>query len=194
MMIFVFLFRPSLHVSNSPTMAMDPMNTLASSSQTSPQKSELKNGIKNQQNHKCKQKSQKQTQSTFRRMSKSLTRTSSSVRMRKRRTVAKIDQNCTPKMRTPSSPFSTQNGGLRYEIEEEILDEESEKSKSSFERFCDCTSLHGWKYLSSNVNIALRIGWVAVVLGSMGVAGFFLGYSCNNFLSSTVQTTQDTSR
>lgn len=68
------------------------------------------------------------------------------------------------------------------------------KSGSSFERFCNCTSLHGWKYLSSNVNTTLRIGWVAVLLAAMGVAAFFLGYSCNDFLSSTVQTTQDTSR
>lgn len=82
---------------------------------------------------------------------------------------------------------------INIEIEEQI-EEESSPPRSSFERFCNCTSLHGWKYMASNVNFTLRIGWVAVVLGSMGVAAFFLGYSCNDFLSSTVQTTQDTSR
>ncbi len=64
----------------------------------------------------------------------------------------------------------------------------------TFETFCSCTSLHGWKYLSSEVNRTLRVGWVLVVLASMGVASFFLGYSFNDFISSTVQTTQDTSR
>ena len=86
-------------------------------------------------------------------------------------------------------------------ISEEEIEEQTTSTgaknyggNTSFERFCNCTSLHGWKYLSNNVNIHLRFGWVAVVLASMGVAAFFLGYSCNDFLSSTVQTTQDTSR
>ena len=73
-------------------------------------------------------------------------------------------------------------------------DGDGASSWTSFETFCSCTSLHGWKYLSREVNRTLRFGWVAVVLASMGVAGFFLGYSLNDFLSSTVQTTQDTSR
>ena len=81
------------------------------------------------------------------------------------------------------------------EMEDELSEETtSKKANSSFERFCKCTSLHGWRYLSTSVNPALRAGWVAVVLCSIGVASFFLGYSCNDFLSSTVQTTQDTSR
>ena len=77
-------------------------------------------------------------------------------------------------------------------MEEEII-EDPAKTQSSFERFCTSTSLHGWKYLSTS-ELSLRVGWVAVVLASMGVASFFLGYSCNNFFTSTVQTTQDTSR
>lgn len=68
------------------------------------------------------------------------------------------------------------------------------KSWANFETFCSCTSLHGWKYLSKTVNKTLRLCWVGVVLASMGVAAFFLGYSLNDFLASTVQTTQDTSR
>ena len=62
-----------------------------------------------------------------------------------------------------------------------------------FERFCNSTSLHGWKYLSTS-EMTLRVGWVAVVLASMGVCCYFLEYSCSDFLTSTVQTTQDTSR
>lgn len=58
---------------------------------------------------------------------------------------------------TKSSPRS-----LRFEVEEEVT---SETSNTSFERFCHCTSLHGWKYLSSSVNFTLRIGWIGVVIG-----------------------------
>ena len=67
----------------------------------------------------------------------------------------------------------------------------------TFEEFCNRTSLHGWKYLgdaTTSHTWLLRVGWVAVVFGSMAVAAFFLGYSLNDFFSSTVQTTQDTSR
>ena len=81
---------------------------------------------------------------------------------------------------------------MRFEVEEEIIDD-SNKTKSSFERFCNSTSLHGWKYLSTS-EMTLRVGWVAVVLASMGVCCYFLEYSCSDFLTSTVQTTQDTSR
>ncbi|CAB4055949.1 unnamed protein product [Lepeophtheirus salmonis] len=71
---------------------------------------------------------------------------------------------------------------------------ENPKNIGSFEKFCNCTSLHGWKYLTTGMNKTLRNGWIGVVFASMGVATFFLGYSINDFLSSTVQTTQDTSR
>ena len=69
---------------------------------------------------------------------------------------------------------------------------------STFESFCQTTSLHGWKFLSSeenvNLNFPLLLGWMLVVLGSIGVAVFFLSNSIIDFRSSTVQTTQDTSR
>ena len=65
----------------------------------------------------------------------------------------------------------------------------------SFDEFCNRTSLHGWKYLSDvGETWLLRVAWIAVVFGSMAVAAFFLGYSLYDFYSSTVQTTQDTSR
>lgn len=64
------------------------------------------------------------------------------------------------------------------------------------------TSLHGWRFLSPDRAFSankwqrfwLNAGWAAVVLGSIGVAVFFLSNSVIDFLSSTVQTTQDTSR
>jgi hypothetical protein len=67
----------------------------------------------------------------------------------------------------------------------------------TFEEFCNRTSLHGWKYLgdaTSSHTWLLRVGWVAVVFGSMAVAAFFLGYSLNDFCSSTTETTQGKSR
>ena len=91
-----------------------------------------------------------------------------------------------------TSNLQLMNISLRFEVEETVTTDEAKNT--SFERFCHCTSLHGWKYLSSSVNFTLRIGWVGVVLAAMGVAAFFLGYCCNDFLSSTVQTSQDTSR
>ena len=122
---------------------------------------------------------------------------------------------------------------------------------SHFEQFCNCTSLHGWKYLTMGGGIdssarfaytkdfflpsvsfgqfsiqwmkmpnflkcsttnylylsltvrkqswflltsPLKSLWMVIVLASMAVAAFFLTYCSNDFLSSTVQTTQDTSR
>ena len=68
-----------------------------------------------------------------------------------------------------------------------------------FEHFCHATSLHGWKFLASNDELThkrpiLKIGWIAVVIGSIGVAIFFLSHSFINFIGSTVMTTQDTTR
>ena len=47
---------------------------------------------------------------------------------------------------------------------------------------------------SKVVKGGLRAGWVLIVIGAIGVAIFFLWYSVDNFISSTVMTTQDTSR
>ena len=80
---------------------------------------------------------------------------------------------------------------------------------STFESFCQTTSLHGWRFLAPDGEQyssggrgqgrgqrrrLLTASWGAVVLGSIGVAVFFLSNSLVDFLSSTVQTTQDTSR
>ena len=72
----------------------------------------------------------------------------------------------------------------------------SKKSSMTFADFCQTTSLHGWKFLRGGAPIRrpLRVGWMAVVIGSLGVAIFFLSNSFIDFQSSTVQTTQDTSR
>nr|XP_040563668.1 uncharacterized protein LOC121113868 [Lepeophtheirus salmonis] len=69
------------------------------------------------------------------------------------------------------------------------------RSSASFEKFCQVTSLHGWKFLSAKQSSKpLRFGWILVVLASLAVTIFFLMYSILNFWGSTVQTTQDTSR
>lgn len=66
---------------------------------------------------------------------------------------------------------------------------------STFGQFCATTSLHGWRFLSdANTGRPLKFGWCTVVMASLGVAFFFLANSMLDFLSSTVQTTQDTSR
>ena len=137
------------------------------------------------------EKSQKTSKSTLRRMSNSLI---VPQRFRKKKSSVRKKTNGTnvsavSAVNSRQSASSSQKS-LRFEIEEEVRDSKA----SSFERFCHCTSLHGWKYLSSSVNFTLRIGWVGVVLAAMGVAAFFLGYCFNDFVSSTVQTTQDTSR
>ena len=86
-------------------------------------------------------------------------------------------------------------GSLRTVPGNEADLDNNNATSTTFDTFCNATSLHGWKYLSkSGANRPLRVAWVAVVVGAMGVAGFFLAYSLNDFLSSTVQTTQDTSR
>ena len=122
------------------------------------------------------------------RSSSALTKVSNTLinppRLRKRKPQDKKINGLTSAKGSPRS--------LRFEVEETVTTDEAKNT--SFERFCHCTSLHGWKYLSSSVNFTLRIGWVGVVLAAMGVAAFFLGYCCNDFLSSTVQTSQDTSR
>lgn len=73
---------------------------------------------------------------------------------------------------------------------------ESRWNLSTFDHFCETTSLHGWKFLgqSQPSRKLLRFGWMGVVLGSIGVSIFFLSNSIMDFKSSTVQTTQDTSR
>ena len=59
--------------------------------------------------------------------------------------------------------------------------------------FCTTTSLHGWCFLATS-SPGMRLGWVLIVLASLAVATFFLFHSASDFASSTVQTTQDTSR
>ena len=68
-----------------------------------------------------------------------------------------------------------------------------------FKLFSDVRSLHGWKFLGrsdehTNNRPIFKIVWILVVLGSIGVASFFLTHSFTNFLGSTVMTTQDTTR
>ena len=135
------------------------------------------------QNGSCKHNGEKHKTSKIGRMSNSLI-----VPQRFRKRKPSTNKKMNGSTSRPSASSSQKS--LRFEIEEEVRDSKA----SSFERFCHCTSLHGWKYLSSSVNFTLRIGWVGVVLAAMGVAAFFLGYCFNDFVSSTVQTTQDTSR
>jgi len=81
----------------------------------------------------------------------------------------------------------------------EALAAEEPERRGFFRDFCQTTSLHGWRFLASPSGEsygkrALLAGWALVVLASIGVAAFFLSNSVIDFLSSAVQTTQDTSR
>ena len=90
--------------------------------------------------------------------------------------------------------LSGENGG-NLERSKRTAAAAAASSNSHFEQFCNCTSLHGWKYLSNSMDsLPLKSLWLLIVFASMAVAAFFLGYCSNDFLSSTVQTTQDTSR
>ena len=69
-------------------------------------------------------------------------------------------------------------------------------ASGGFEAFCHVTSLHGWKFLTTEYKAStlLKVIWIGVILGSIGVAALFLTNSVLDFTGSSVQTTQDTSR
>ena len=70
------------------------------------------------------------------------------------------------------------------------------EQRGGFEKFCHVTSLHGWKFLTTEYKTStlLKVIWIGVILGSIGVAVLFLTHSVLDFTGSSVQTTQDTSR
>ena len=91
----------------------------------------------------------------------------------------------------------SEGGDQRRENKDGTLTAAEPSSSSPFSNFCQTTSLHGWRFLAEDNTAgpqALKFGWVLVVMAAIGVAAFFLTNSILDFRSSTVQTTQDTSR
>ena len=62
-----------------------------------------------------------------------------------------------------------------------------------FKEFCESTSLHGFPYLSIADSIILRIIWVIVILGFTCLGGYFLIANTNDYLSSGIVTTIESS-
>ena len=62
-----------------------------------------------------------------------------------------------------------------------------------FKEFCDSTSLHGYPYLFIADSIILRIIWVIVILGFTCLGGYFLLANTNEYLSSGIVTTIESS-
>ena len=80
----------------------------------------------------------------------------------------------------------------------------------NFEEFCESTGLHGWKhigmvggkilllikflsiFLSFQPTSKERYVWLLIVIGALGVAVFFLYMAIEDFTSSTVVTTIET--
>ena len=62
-----------------------------------------------------------------------------------------------------------------------------------FKEFCESTSLHGYPYLFIANSIILRIIWVIVILGFTCLGGYFLLANTNEYLSSGIVTTIESS-
>ena len=62
-----------------------------------------------------------------------------------------------------------------------------------FKEFCESTSLHGFPYLFIADSIILRIIWVIVILGFTCLGGYFLVANTNDYLSSGIVTTIESS-
>ena len=62
-----------------------------------------------------------------------------------------------------------------------------------FKEFCESTSLHGFPYLFIADSIILRIIWVIVILGFTCLGGYFFVANTNDYLSSGIVTTIESS-
>ena len=62
-----------------------------------------------------------------------------------------------------------------------------------FKEFCESTSLHGFPYLFIADSIILRIIWVIVILGMTCLGGYFFVANTNDYLSSGIVTTIESS-
>ena len=62
-----------------------------------------------------------------------------------------------------------------------------------FKEFCESTSLHGYPYLFIAHSIIVRIIWVIVILGFTCLGVYFLFYNTDDYLSSGIVTTIETS-
>ena len=62
-----------------------------------------------------------------------------------------------------------------------------------FKEFCESTSLHGFPYLFIADSIILRTIWVIVILGFTCLGGYFLVANTNDYVTSGIVTTIESS-
>ena len=67
----------------------------------------------------------------------------------------------------------------------------SQSDNSSFRKYCESTSLHGWQYIYRG-KAEWRLFWAGMVLSSVVVAFFFVFKQASEFTKATVVTTVDT--
>ena len=58
-------------------------------------------------------------------------------------------------------------------------------------KFCQETSLHGWKYLNSETKITLKFMWFVVLLSACIASFYFMFYYTAQFMAATTVTTID---
>jgi len=63
-----------------------------------------------------------------------------------------------------------------------------EVGRMTLSEFCERTSLHGWRYIFGDKS-PWKYCWIAIVIGSNIIAGFFIFYATSDFTKSTVVTT-----
>ena len=65
-------------------------------------------------------------------------------------------------------------------------------TETSFQRYCENTSLHGWQYIYVKSSKGWRILWMGMVLSSVIIACCFVFKQTSEFTKATVVTTVDT--
>ena len=58
-------------------------------------------------------------------------------------------------------------------------------------KFCQETSLHGWKYLNTETKFTLKLMWFVVLLSAIMASVYFMFYYTAQFMAATTVTTID---